>query len=311
MSLRVAKLATCLVAALLVLIAGPAAAQGVCDALRSQLAQIDQGGNGQQAAYDQLVAQLNATNAQYAQVYAQAQQMGCIVLFQRFAPAQCQGILPQLNQLEANVTALDRAVRQASRGQTIGARANILSAMRINNCPLQAPRANTYRTLCVRPADGFYYPLNYATTPDRFEADATICAQQCEGATLYVHRNPGEEVEAAVNLDGGRYVDLPQAFAYRTSIDPANVCHPTPELQAVIDQLIAEANFDGALQITVTAALVPLPIPRPVATEDPETLANRTGGFVLGETPLPTAPTIADAGATTVRLIGPAYYYAR
>ncbi|MGD9738140.1 MAG: DUF2865 domain-containing protein [Bauldia sp.] len=311
--LRLGRISGAVAAAMVALFALPAAAQDVCSALRGQLAQLDQNGGGQ---YQQLLNQLGVAQAQYNQLYAQAQAMGCIVLFQVFAPPQCGPIRQTLNQMQANVNAIERAVRQAGRGQDNAARANILTAMRLNNCSTQAP-ANTYRALCVRASDGFFYPLAYTATPDTFEEAATLCAAQCQGAELYVHRNPGEGVEDAVNLNGDRYADLPTAFAFQTAFNPQNACRPTPELQATIDQRIAEDLRNGGngdlLEITVTGQLIPLPVPRPVFAEDPETLANRAGGFVPGEMNFPAGPAVADAGDAGggVRLIGPAYYYAR
>src|SRR5690606_29512315 len=32
-------------------------------------------------------------------------------------------------------------------------------------------RHGTYRTVCVRLCDGFFFPISFATTPDRFGAD--------------------------------------------------------------------------------------------------------------------------------------------
>ena len=57
----------------------------------------------------------------------------------------------------------------------------------------------------------------------------------------------------------------------------------------------------------------PLPHLRPIPGEDPETIANRAGGFV----PKPVTPADATESATTVsadgqrkiRVVGPAYYY--
>jgi len=36
--------------------------------------------------------------------------------------------------------------------------------------------ANTYRTLCVRSCDGYYFPISYATGRGRFKTDAAVCA---------------------------------------------------------------------------------------------------------------------------------------
>ncbi len=51
----------------------------------------------------------------------------------------------------------------------------------------------TYRTLCVRTCDGFYFPISFSTTSDRFPADAQTCQSMCPGAeaTLFYYPNPG------------------------------------------------------------------------------------------------------------------------
>ena len=58
---------------------------------------------------------------------------------------------------------------------------------------------------------------------------------------------------------------------------------------------------------------MPVPIPRPSLSEDPETLANLKGGLVPRPTaPLPEEASVADlslTGAPEVRVVGPAYYY--
>jgi hypothetical protein len=75
----------------------------------------------------------------------------------------------------------------------------------------------TYRTLCVRTCDGYYFPVSYSTLPSRFSADIAQCQSQCAApAELFVYRNPGEEAEQAVSADGRTaYNDLPNAWRYR------------------------------------------------------------------------------------------------
>ena len=75
----------------------------------------------------------------------------------------------------------------------------------------------TYRTLCVRLCDGFYFPISYSTRPERFAGDAKQCEQRCPGRSrLFVHRNPGEDADKMVALDGHPYSSLPTAFLHRT-----------------------------------------------------------------------------------------------
>jgi hypothetical protein len=87
----------------------------------------------------------------------------------------------------------------------------------------------TYRTLCVRTCDGFYFPISFSATPVKFGEDERICKAQCPASEvmLFAHRNPGEDVSQAVSADGQqRYSKLPNAFKYRQSFDPACSCKP-------------------------------------------------------------------------------------
>ncbi len=74
----------------------------------------------------------------------------------------------------------------------------------------------TYRTLCVRLCDGYYYPVSFSTLPSRFNQDASACQSNCAApAELFIHRNPGEDIEQAVSLTGRPYSELPNAWRYR------------------------------------------------------------------------------------------------
>src|SRR3990170_6246646 len=73
-----------------------------------------------------------------------------------------------------------------------------------------------YRSVCVRLCDGFFYPISYATSGARLAQDATQCQSNCAApAELYVYRNPGQEIEQAVSLNGSAYMDLPVALRFR------------------------------------------------------------------------------------------------
>ncbi len=96
----------------------------------------------------------------------------------------------------------------------------------INASPLEMPSSSTFRTLCVRTCDGYYFPVSYATVPSRFGEDERTCKRLCPAAevTLYTHRNPGEEVDQAVSVGGVPYTQLPAAFKYRTEYNPSCSC---------------------------------------------------------------------------------------
>lgn len=73
-----------------------------------------------------------------------------------------------------------------------------------------------YRTVCVRLCDGFFYPIHYSISGSMVGPDAEQCQSSCAApAELYVYRNPGQEIEQAVSLNGSAYMDLPVALRYR------------------------------------------------------------------------------------------------
>jgi hypothetical protein len=104
-----------------------------------------------------------------------------------------------------------------------------------------APRSSTYRTVCVRKADGFFYPISFATTRNNFERDAQICRRTCPGtpAALYAYPNPGGSMKDAVSIDGQPYKDLPNAFLYKKKFVAGVSCKPSGETWA---QALANTN---------------------------------------------------------------------
>ncbi|HPG89875.1 MAG TPA: DUF2865 domain-containing protein, partial [Hyphomicrobium sp.] len=57
----------------------------------------------------------------------------------------------------------------------------------------------TYRTLCVRLCDGYYFPVSFSTLPSHFAQDAEACSSRCAAPTeLYYYPNPGGAVDQSV-----------------------------------------------------------------------------------------------------------------
>lgn len=74
----------------------------------------------------------------------------------------------------------------------------------------------SYRTMCVRLCDGYYFPISFSTLGSRFVEDQAKCQDQCAAPSqLFVYRNPGEDVEQMVSLDGTPYNDLDNAWRHR------------------------------------------------------------------------------------------------
>lgn len=75
----------------------------------------------------------------------------------------------------------------------------------------------TYRTLCVRLCDGYYFPVSFSTLPNHFPRDQEACQSRCAAPTeLYYYQNPGGAVDQMVAVNSSEpYTKLPTAFRYR------------------------------------------------------------------------------------------------
>ncbi len=106
----------------------------------------------------------------------------------------------------------------------------------------------TYRTLCVRSCDGYYFPVSFSALPSRFGQDLKKCRSQCAApAELYVYRNPGEEPEQMVSADGLRaYNDHANAWRYRKEYLKGCSCkaveYDPSEIAAANEKAEAEKN---------------------------------------------------------------------
>ena len=87
----------------------------------------------------------------------------------------------------------------------------------------------TYRTMCVRLCDGYYWPISFTATRGEFARDNDVCARSCDSpVALHAYKNPGEEPEDMVDLSGRPYAKLGNAFRHRVGYDPACKCRPHP-----------------------------------------------------------------------------------
>jgi hypothetical protein len=76
---------------------------------------------------------------------------------------------------------------------------------------------STYRTVCVRLCDGYYFPISFSTLPNHFQRDAEQCQSKCAApAELYYYQNPGGAVDQMVAAKSNEpYTQLKTAFRYR------------------------------------------------------------------------------------------------
>jgi Protein of unknown function (DUF2865) len=230
-----------------------------CLRLEGQLAMIDRG-SVDPATADQIKryeAEAGKHQAELDRLSQQSQRLGCRGggFFSLFSgqPQQCTPLNNQIQQVRSN---LDRYLAEIQRlqgntGEREGQRRGILVALGQNDCgpqyrqyanagpggffdslfgnvssALSGPPSGTYRTLCVRTCDGYYFPISYSTVPGKFADDEAMCRRMCPAteAVLFSHRNPGEDVARAVSANGKVYSELPTAFSYRKQFNAACSC---------------------------------------------------------------------------------------
>lgn len=85
----------------------------------------------------------------------------------------------------------------------------------------------SYRTMCVRLCDGYYFPVSFSTLASRFQDDEIKCKDQCAApAELFIYKNPGEDVEQMVSLGGEPYNNLKNAWRHRKDYVKGCSCKP-------------------------------------------------------------------------------------
>ena len=95
----------------------------------------------------------------------------------------------------------------------------------------------TYRTVCVRLCDGYYFPVSFSAGPERFERDRQVCENSCgTQGRLFIYRNPGGELGDMQDLQGRPYRQLRTAFLYRTEYVADCKCQPRPWEEQATDR---------------------------------------------------------------------------
>jgi hypothetical protein len=101
----------------------------------------------------------------------------------------------------------------------------------------------TYRTLCVRLCDGYYFPVSFSTLPNHFQRDAELCQSQCAApAELFYHQNPGGSVDQMVSFGSEQpYTSLKTAFRYRKEFVRGCSCKQVEYDPGTLEKKAAEA----------------------------------------------------------------------
>jgi hypothetical protein len=184
------------------------------------------------------------------------------------------------------------------------------------------PVGGTYRTVCVRSCDGYYFPISFTTTQDHFRDDEQACQRMCPAAEvqLYTYHNPGEEMSQAVSLNGRPYTELPTAFQYRKAMSPACSCRRPGESWAQALKVNGTDTTVAPGDVVVTEQNAKrLSLPRVGADGKPiNSRANATGTTPVQSSSTPPAqsatadaPIDPDAAKRSVRTVGPTFIPAR
>jgi Protein of unknown function (DUF2865) len=236
-----------------------------CARLEGQLSVLDRpGGDPQVRQYEEAIgkqqAELERASGEYRRMGCQG---SGFFLFGGGQPPQCDQLNMQIQRMRSNIERMTDTLQRAQGGSMAREeqRRAILVALSQNNCgpqyrtaavpqrprglfdsifapdsgaeqpgepvaPAEAVQAGTFRTLCVRTCDGYYFPVSTATSPARFADDERKCQRMCPAAevALYSHRNPGEDIKQATSTGGKLYTELATAFRYRQEVNASCTC---------------------------------------------------------------------------------------
>lgn len=185
----------------------------------------------------------------------------------------------------------------------------------VESGPLEVPMMDsTYRTLCVRTCDGFFFPISFATVPSRFQEDANTCQRLCPASEtmLFSHRNPGEEIEQAVSIDGTPYAQLPNAFKYRKEFSPSCSCRAQGQSWAEALGVGRDETYQrGDIIVTEERAKQmsqPRPVNQPKGKGQPANAGDAPAADQQSQPAAIDAPPAMEPANRRVRTVGPPFY---
>jgi hypothetical protein len=320
------------------------------------------GGSGDPAKDEQIRRYQDAASKQQGEldrVTSQAKRMGCDSsgFFSLFSgqSAQCGPVNNQIQQMRANLDQITSSLERLRGGADHdNQRRSVLLALAQNNCGPQyanaapgpgnflqnlfgnnnpgapgggagadmGPPSGTFRTVCVRTCDGFYFPISFATVPARFPDDERTCKALCPAAeaNLFTYRNPGEDMSSAVSTNGQPYSSSPNAFRYRQEFNPSCSCKAAGQtwsdaLKSIDDKAAAEQQGD-IIVTEESAKKMSRPLPKATAAAAKKGAAP--GATTATAPDAPDAPANAPPASNTatpenkpIRSVGPTFIPAR
>ena len=259
----------------------------------------------------------------------------------------------QIQQMRANLDQITTSLERLRSGGIGGAdrenqRRSVLTALAQNNCGPQyanaargpgnfidnlfgnnnnnspsppgvdmGPQSGTFRTVCVRTCDGAYFPVSFSTYQARFQDDEKTCKALCPAteATLFAYRNPGEDINQAVSINGQPYTALPNAFKFRTEFNPSCACKAAGQtwsdaLKSVDDKAAVEQQ--GDIIVTEESAKKMQQRAQPQKSAPAAAKKGAPAAGTTATAPAGTAPAADPTAAPTdekksIRTVGPTF----
>lgn len=244
--------------------------------------------------------QMGRQQAELDRAQTQARRQGCDQpnFFQLFGGGgrseQCAPLNTRIQQMRTNLARVQGDLQQLQSSNSPGferegQRRSVLNALAQNDCgpqyraqaargtpgnffeqlfggpgstsgPEQDTGVGGYRTVCVRTCDGYFFPISFSTSQDRFVEDEATCQRMCPAAEvmLFSHRTSGEDMQQAVSTSGQLYTQIPNAFKYKTEWSKTCTCKAADEswANAVKEDPNAPQSGQGDIVVTEERAKV-------------------------------------------------------
>lgn len=266
--------------------AGPAGGSPICLELEQRLVQEGQRGSDNRNLLPMVQTELRQVEQTYRESQKQLDRADCYEYF-LFSKTlrrtrRCVDLANQADTARQRIEDLEVQVRQLEGSPGRSYQDEIVRELARNNCGANyvdqarrrdgggmwqdeetlgnstwTPHGNsgvaTYRTLCVRLCDGYYFPVSFSTLPSHFAQDAEACTSRCAAPTeLYYYPNPGGAVDQSVALTTQEpYTKLRVAFRYRKEYVNGCSCK---EAEYVPDGAAPDKKADGGGLVPKTPA---------------------------------------------------------
>jgi hypothetical protein len=176
-------------------------------------------------------------------------------------------------------------------------------------------QSGSFRTVCVRTCDGFYFPISYATNASRFAQDEKTCQRMCPAAEamLFSYPTQGADITQATSINGQPYSALPNALKYRSEFNPSCSCKRPGQSWADAlgkDEAVEPGDVvvteERAKQLALPPAQKGQSKGRQPAAAQPA-VAPAPAAQTAPADPAPTAADADPSKRTTVRSVGPTF----